>query len=469
LFLTVLLLPGCGTDEGTNPAPEPPPEPNGRIEVTLIVGGYPPDPDGVHVSVGAGEAFVLQDGESHVFADLVTGSHAVHVGGVAWHCDLAGESTRVVDVLEDLTTQLPITVACRNVGVLVAGTHTAGSSADPDGYVVELEGQAHLPVSDAAAAIWPEVEPGQYQVSLVGLADHCWMPGERVVMVDVAAADTARVNFDIACPPFHDHVAFGSDLDGDVDLCWGRSNGTSPVNLTPGDLDGNDPSWSPDGLRIAFTGGPPDGIWVLELDGSEPVWISEGRSPQWSPDGSRILFVGGWGVHVMDADGSNRTHVIEAYCESPQWSPDGLQVAFTSGQDCGEGDPEFRKSIYVANLDGTGKRRVTSGATAERYDTEPAWHPGMRIAFVGYGDGLGSGDIYTVDPDGSGLLRLTHSPYGSYAYEPQWSPDGARVAFSHDPGPSGRQICVVGSDGSGYRCLTRGDFWHGYPSWSPGP
>ena len=249
-----------------------------------------------------------------------------------------------------------------------------------------------------------------------------------------------------------------------------RSNGTGLVNLTPGAFGGNDPSWSPDARRIAFTGGPPDGIWVLEMDGSAPVWIGDGLSPQWSPDGNRILFMGTpLGTGVMDADGSNPTQVVETWCESPQWSPDGLQVAFASGQDCGEGDPDFSKSIYVANLDGSEQQRVSPGATPERYDVEPAWFPGTRIAFTGWADGLTAADIYSIVPDGSDLRRLTHSERGEYAYEAQWSPDGEWIVFSHNPGEGSRQICIVRADGSGYQCLTDGPYYHGYPSWSAGP
>lgn len=467
LCLTVLFLSGCGADEGTNPPPDPPSDPTGHIEVSLSVDGFPPDPDGVRVILNGRAGVVLGNGESHVFTDLTPGRHSVHIDGVAWHCGLADESTRVVEVRVDQTSQVAIAVECRNIGALTVRTSTAGSAVDPDGYTLELEGHGAVSVSDATTAIWPELEAGPYRVNLLGLADHCWIPGGRALTVDVIAAESTHVSFGVACPPFHDHIAFGSE----GDLWVMRSNGTGLVNLTPGAFGGTDPSWSPDATRIAFKGGPPDyGIWVMETDGSETQRISDGRSPQWSPDGQLILWVDGWdGTYVMDADGSNLTHVIGAYCESPQWSPDGLQIAFTSGQDCGGGDPAFHKSIYVASLDGSGKRRVTSGVSTQLYDTEPAWFPGTRIAFVGWAEGWASADIYSIAPDGSELLQLTHSRPGELAYEPQWSPDGEWVVFSHNPGQGSRQICVVGADGSGYHCLTRGTSYHGYPSWSPGP
>ena len=100
---------------------------------------------------------------------------------------------------------------------------------------------------------------------------------------------------------------------------------------------------------------------------------------------------------------------------------------------------------------------------------EPAWYPGTRIAFVGHDFDLGLSDIYSIEADGTGLRRLSHSSSGMAAYEPQWKPDGEWVVFSHDPDPEGRQICIVRADGTGYECLTDGPYYHGYPSWSAGP
>jgi Tol biopolymer transport system component len=54
--------------------------------------------------------------------------------------------------------------------------------------------------------------------------------------------------------------------------------------------------------------------------------------------------------------------------------------------------------------------------------------PNGRIAFWDFM----SGQIYAVNPDGSGLLQLTHAPEGHYAAVPRWSPDSSHIVFESD-------------------------------------
>ena len=94
----------------------------------------------------------------------------------------------------------------------------------------------------------------------------------------------------------------------------------------------------------------------------------------------------------------------------------------------------------MANSDGTEAVRLTDGAN----DGWPTWSPdGTKIAFsstrhdpnVGACTSTGDTDlgcptdIYVMDADGSNVTRLTTSS-GS-EYQPVWSPDGTRIAFTH--------------------------------------
>ena len=67
--------------------------------------------------------------------------------------------------------------------------------------------------------------------------------------------------------------------------------------------------------------------------------------------------------------------------------------------------------IFVAAADGSGERSLL-GSPGTDYD--PAWAPdGKSIVFTS--DRNGSGDLYRVNPDGSGLAQLTSDP----AYDDQ--------------------------------------------------
>jgi Tol biopolymer transport system component len=105
--------------------------------------------------------------------------------------------------------------------------------------------------------------------------------------------------------------------------------------------DGN-PSYSPDGRRIAFSSdrGGVSNIWVCDSDGRNPVQLTSfdrhSGTPRWSSDGRRLAFdsleAGDWNVYVVDADGGKaRRMTPEATADNRgTWSRDGRWVYFDS-------------------------------------------------------------------------------------------------------------------------------------------
>jgi len=226
-------------------------------------------------------------------------------------------------------------------------------------------------------------------------------------------------------------IAFASDRDGNNEIYIMDADGTDQARLTTNAASDSDPSWSPDGTRIAFISSRDHftaEIYVMDADGTDPTRLTTNTAtdfqPSWSPDGTRIAFTsardGNSEIYVMHADGTNQTRLTTntANDGDPSWSPDGASIAFASNRD---GNSE----IYVMDADGSGQTRLTTNTAV---DFGPAWSPdGSRIAFTSQRDG--NFEIYAMNVDGSDQTRLTTN--AALESTPDWqsvSPDAGTVA-----------------------------------------
>jgi Tol biopolymer transport system component len=234
-------------------------------------------------------------------------------------------------------------------------------------------------------------------------------------------------------------------------------DGTAQTNLsmrpTAVDLEGR---WSPDGSKIAFVSDPEGGygtnsIYLMNADGSGVTKLTDsGGEPTWSPDGSKIAFGDSDGnnseIFVMNAEGSGRTNITNDPSTNdiePAWSPDGSKIAFVKTGTSGIG-PQY--SIYVMNADGSGQTQLTGPHPGFfTGDQEPDWSPnGQKIAYthsIGSDEeGIFSG-IFVMDSDGGNQTQLTGYEFDG---SPHWSPDGKRIVFASTPG-----ISTMNPDGTG--------------------
>ena len=196
-------------------------------------------------------------------------------------------------------------------------------------------------------------------------------------------------------------------------------------------------------------------IYVAKSDGSNIRKLTGGpgydAEATISNDGKKIVFTsvrdGDLDIYTMNADGSDVRRVTNeaGYDGGPFFSPDGSQIVYRAYHP--PAGPELddyqrllkqglvrptKLDIYVMNVDGTNKRRVT---TLNKASFAPYFLPnGRQIIFSSnYSDPRGRNfDLYLVNVDGSGLERLT--TFGEFDGFPMFTRDGRKLVFASNRG-----------------------------------
>ena len=226
------------------------------------------------------------------------------------------------------------------------------------------------------------------------------------------------------------------------------------------------PAWSPDGSQIVFTRyAPTDApndeevydIWLVEVEtGRERRLLRNAKSPDWSPDDEHILVQSNTpqaeGLHVVRVDSGETRALTRRQGDScASWSPDGEHIAYVALDD-GE--------VYVMSADGRKVRRVSKFKEGRSTDACPAWSPdGTQVVYSKADPAVYFQNdrelIFVVGADGTGQRRISPDRDLVKDGSPEWSPDGAKIVFANN---KVGELWVMDPDGSGRKELVSGPF-----------
>ena len=273
-----------------------------------------------------------------------------------------------------------------------------------------------------------------------------WSPDGKTLVISDKAADVAT-----------GHTIPNSQL-------WTIDIATGDKKLLETKGDAVQPSWSPNGNRIAFWfvgEGKLGELATIPANGGEPVVIAESDAmdwnPVWSPDG-RYIFFGSdrkgnmsiWRVPVDEETGkaTGEPEFISSpslYIRNFAFSRDGKMLAYIryetqSNLKSIRFDPKSLKTVGEAEFVTGGNKQISTPALSPNGTEFVIRHPALTQE-----------DLVIFNRDGSNWRNLTNDKFRDRL--PRWSPDGKTIAFSSDR--SGKfQIWMINADGSNLRQIT---------------
>jgi len=340
--------------------------------------------------------------------------------------------------------------------------------------------------------------------------------GRTIAEVSISGGETAAIDSHLDDMQLADISPNGSELlIGQFD--------TSPIYILPlpaglprrvGDILANDASWSPNGEQIAYARG--NELFLAKRDGSDSHRLATltgpASWPRWSPDGKVLRFTiddsktGSQSLWEVASDGTHLRPLLPSWSSPPSeccgnWTPDGSYYVFQSQhatntnslwairENSGFLRKRNREPVQLTTGPGhmfgavpsrDGKKLFAIQGASQgqlvRYDGKSQQFlpylsgisaiqlgfskDGQWVAYMSYPDEA----LWRSKVDGTERLQLTSSPMGGL--QPQWSPDGKRIAFAGNMPGKPLHVYIVSADGGALEEVSHGARDELFPTWS---
>jgi TolB protein len=424
--------------------------PGGTLVVAVQTQGVDPDADGYAVLVDTRRSEPLGATDTIAFTGLSADSHVVRLTGVPDRCTIAGENPRTFRVEEPDTTMIAWEVTCwPPVSGRIAFARSPVSASGRNVYTMNADGTdvVQLTGPEGNRDDEPEWSPDGTRVAYVNDTSS-FSRGSQLRVLDVASRRVLVVHtaslilFAPHWSPDGTQLSFedSDDEPGSVlHVYLVPADGRGPPRRLAHVGQELDAVWSRDGARLAFRGTPASGserVYVTDLEGTSSTPVS--------PTGLSL---------ALRDDGID-------------WSPDGSRIVFAAAHPLGA---DFGSDLYVVDADGTSEPVNITASARFSSNVQPRWSPDGRLIAYACSDVDRDGlinDICTIPPEGGTRTNLTKRLDSYHAL--RWSPDGSRVVFTRPAergGGSRDDLFVVNADGSGLVRLTDSDAGESSPSW----
>lgn len=255
----------------------------------------------------------------------------------------------------------------------------------------------------------------------------------------LAATVAASAMLGLAAAPAHATLAYVKGALQGKPVVWAAADdGSGAHSLAIG---GYSPKVSPDGTQVAYiTGTRRATLKVKPAAGgasrtlARNVWNYD--AVQWAPDSTKISVatgpeLGPYTLKLIDLATGEARSLNKGGIYGVSFAPSGEGLVWARSFKAGY---PIKANLYTTTLDGGRVNRITGDFNA----SAPVWGP-AKIAFNRARKAPRRGDydkldIYTVNPDGTAIKRLTRTnpPFLLAGLSPlAWSADGKRLAAQY--------------------------------------